>query len=287
MALNRVTLQREGYPMAFQNGSRVVTFDRKPTRILALGLGASELLIELGLSHLMIARTFDWFEGKPLPKYAIALAGIPRIAPENILTLETQNNGPDFVYGLFDDSTPDPPFLKSYHTLATTKTQFFAEVRDLAKLLKVEDKALAFIAEQEKRLRVLSFRLADAYPVKVLVVLNLSEGSLLTAGGQEFSSDLIKLAGGRNVFADLGPTPKPNVNEVVARNPNFILIVDDGRTPLTDKIVALQNDPVLSLLPAVSEYRFLTLHESYLLPGPRLADSVELIAKQLHPSLVH
>ncbi|MDR2387093.1 MAG: hypothetical protein LBE80_05845, partial [Deltaproteobacteria bacterium] len=138
LAQNRVTLERQGYPMAFLNGSRIVTFDRQPSRILALGLGASELLVELGLANLVVGRTSKWPEEIALPKYAQELSKIPQIDYDHILDAETDNNGPDFVYGSFTPATPEPAFVKSYHILATNKNQFFGEVRDLGKLFKVE-----------------------------------------------------------------------------------------------------------------------------------------------------
>jgi iron complex transport system substrate-binding protein len=287
LAQNRVNLEREGYPMAFLNGSRVVTFDRQPSRILALGLGASELLVELGLANLVVGRTSKWPEEIALPKYAQELSKIPQINYDKILDAETANDGPDFVYGSFTSATPDPAFVKSYHILATNKNQFFGEVRDLGKLFKVEDRALAFLKDQEKRLSDLSSKLSDADPIDVLVIWNITDDSLVTSGGTDFITEMIQLAGGRNIFSDQGPSPTSTNAQAAALNPNFILIVDDGLTPLSDKILALKGDPVLSLLPAVSDNRLMTLHEAYLLPGPRIADCVELLAKKFHPSLIH
>jgi iron complex transport system substrate-binding protein len=286
VAQNRVALEREGYPMAFQNGTRVVTIDRQPSKILALGLGASELLIELGLADLVVGRTSEWPEGAYPPRYAQALAEIPKIDSDKVLTLETENDGPDFVYGQFGPTTPDPAFLKSYRILATNKKQFFIEVQDLGKIFNVEDRANAFLGELEKKLAQLSSKLNEADPVTVLVVRDLTKDALLTSGGPDFATEILHLAGARNVFSDLGPSPKPPTDEAASRKPNYVLVVDDGGTPLSDKILALRSDPVLSLLPAVAQNRLLTLHESYLLPGPRIAESAELLAKKFHPSLI-
>ena len=283
-AQNRVTLEREGYPMAFQNGPRGVTFDQKPTKILALGLGSSELLVELGLADLLAWRTPDPSGERPLPKYAQALSAVPEIETASILQIETDRGGPDFIYGLFSPAVPDPPFVKTYHALATNKTQFFGEVLDLGKLFDVEDRAAAFLRDQESRLARLSSKLTAVDPVDVLVVWDLTDDALLTSGGPDFPTEILHLAGARNVFSDLGPSPTSPLSEVVARDPNYVLIVDDGTTPVSAKILALKGDPVLSNLTAVAENR-LTLHETYLLPGPRLADSAELLAKTLHPSL--
>lgn len=271
--------------MAFQNGSRVVIFDQQPSRILALGLGASELLIELGLNDLVVGRTSEWSAEQSLPKYALALSKIPMIDYSDILKVETQNDGPDFAYGYFDSSTPEPPFVKTYHLLATNKEQFFGEVRDLAKLFRIETRADNFINDLDSRLLALSARLSEADPVKILVVKDLGDGSITTSG-LDFTSELLRLAGGQNVLANQYHDDKLNINDAAALNPDYILVVDDGRIPLSEKISDIKDDPVLSNLKAVSDDRLLTLQEAYLQPGPRIADSVELLARKLHPSLV-
>jgi iron complex transport system substrate-binding protein len=285
LAQDRVALERDGFPMAFQNGPRVVTFDRRPSRILALGLGASELLVELGLGDLIVGRTLEWPGAEPLPRYAQALSRIPEVDQGGLLLAETQDGGPDFVFGAFGPSTPEPAFLKTYRTLAGDKDQFFGEVRDLARLFKVEAQATAFLDEQERRLAALSSRLAQADRVGVLVIWDFNGGSLATAGGPDFATDLLRLAGARNVFADLGQAPRPGAGEAAARDPSYVLLVDDGRDPLSAKLGALRGDPVLSGLGALEQDRLLVLDGVYLLPGPRLAETAELLARLFHPSL--
>jgi iron complex transport system substrate-binding protein len=286
-AQGKVTLEREGYPMAFQNGNKVITFERRPSRILALGLGATELLIELGLAEMVVGRTSEWPEEICLPKYAQALASIPEVDDDNILSIVTDNNGPDFIYGLFMPSTPEPAFVKTYRVLAHNKHQYFREVRDLAKILMAEDNARALLTDQDMRLAILSSRLADADRDTVLVIFGLNGDSLLSSGGPDFASEILRLAGSRNVFDDLGLSPPLTTQEAASRDPDYILVVDDGISPLTEKIIAIKADPVLSPLAAVAGNRVLTIHESFLLPGPRIADSAELLAKQIHPSLAH
>jgi iron complex transport system substrate-binding protein len=285
LAQGKVALERDGYPMAFQNGPRIVTFERQPSRILALGLGASELLAELGLADLIVGRTLEWPGLRPLPRYAKALSGIPEVALGSLLSAETQNDGPDFVFGSFGPLTPEPAFLKTYRLQAGNKDQLFGEVKDLARLFKVEPKAMAFLGDQEKRLAALSSKLARADRVKVLVVWDFQDGSLASAGGPDFATDILRLAGARNVFDDLGQSPSPDAGEAAARAPNFVLLVDDGRLPLPAKLEALRADPALSGLDAISQDRLLVLDGAYLLPGPRLAESAELLAKRFHPGL--
>jgi iron complex transport system substrate-binding protein len=180
-----------------------------------------------------------------------------------------------------------PAYVKTYHILAASPDQFFGEIMDLARLFKVEDRADSFMNGQKKRLSSLSSKLSWADPVTVLVVRSLKDGALLTAGGPDFATGLLSLAGGENVFADLGPSPASSFGEAAARGPDYILMVNDGLLSLDDAVIALKDDQAMSRLPAVAENRILTLPEAYLQPGPRIADSVELLAKRLHPSLVH
>jgi iron complex transport system substrate-binding protein len=284
-AQSKVLLERQGFPMAFQNGSRVVTFERRPDRILALGLGAAELLAELGLDGFVVGHSLTSPSEKPLPKYAQALARIPNVKLDDILSAETGRSGPDFIFGKYDPVLADQPFLNSYHTLARNKAQFYMEVRDLAKLFAAEDKAGEFIAAQEKKLSSLSDRLAHADRIPVMVISGLRNGSFKTYGGQDFTTDLLSLAGGENVFGYLGTNPELPAERAARHKPVFVLLVDDGKEPVEEKLEALRGDPNLAQLPAIAEGRLFTIEEAYLLPGPRLAESAEILARHLHPSL--
>jgi iron complex transport system substrate-binding protein len=288
VAQNLVALEREGYPVAFQNGHRVVTVHQRPEKVVVFGLGPAELLIELGLAELVVGRSSldDRFE--PLPRYAEALASIPEWKPGSMEAKEAADGGPDFAYGRLDPQAPEMElgFLTVYTSLAGNKSEYYKEVEDLAAIFRVEDRAGAFLAAQEERLAGLSRKVSAREPVRVMVVKELNDDRLVTVGGPDFANDILKLGGALNIFADLGRSPEATREEAAKRHPGFIVVVNDGNGSTAETLSRLRSDPVLSTLEAVTADRVMTIDETWLSPGPRLAEAAELLAKELHPAVM-
>lgn len=73
----------------------------------------------------------------------------------------------------------------------------------------------------------LSDRWRDASPIRVFY--QVSGRPLYTVNGDHYVSDLIKICGGRNVFADLGSlAPLVSEEAVLERNPELLLAADTG-----------------------------------------------------------
>jgi len=108
----------------------------------------------------------------------------------------------------------------------------------------------------------------------------------ITAGGASWITEMLELAGGRNVFADQ-PTESCVVTpaEVAARVPHAAVLCWCGARKLPDPRL-LGARAGWEELPAVRSGRvYSVLEPRFGRPGPRLAEGVERIAALLHPSL--
>ena len=107
------------------------------------------------------------------------------------------------------------------------------------------------------------------------------ETPLMTIGSGSFLTELVEIAGGQNVFGDLaGPSPQVSFEEVLRRDPRFIL----GRPETAGKLSA---NPRWRRLPAVREGRVLVMDTSLVgRPGVRLGEAAVSIARLLHPGVV-
>lgn len=107
------------------------------------------------------------------------------------------------------------------------------------------------------------------------------ETPLMTIGSGSFLSELVDIAGGRNVFGDLeGPSPQVAFEEVLRRDPQFIL----GRPETAGKLGASER---WRQLPAVREGRVLVMDTVIVgRPGVRLGEAAVSIARLLHPGIV-
>jgi iron complex transport system substrate-binding protein len=108
---------------------------------------------------------------------------------------------------------------------------------------------------------------------------------LMTAGPGTFVSQMIVIAGGVNLFADLSEDyPQVSAEEIIKRNPAFIL----GPDSHGDKLIAeqLATRPGWDQIDAVKNGRvFLVDGNTSSRSGPRLVDALESIAKVLYPNV--
>jgi iron complex transport system substrate-binding protein len=111
---------------------------------------------------------------------------------------------------------------------------------------------------------------------------------LMSAGN--WVPELVELAGGQNLFGIAGKhSPYLDWNEVIATDPEFIFVLPCGwgieRT--RQDMRYLTRRPEWSSLRAVREGRvFLADGNQYFnRPGPRVVESLEILAETLHPSL--
>jgi iron complex transport system substrate-binding protein len=101
----------------------------------------------------------------------------------------------------------------------------------------------------------------------------------LTVGRESLVDDLMTIAGGHNVFADVRGWPQVSEEEIVRRAPEVILVLhaDAGRV----RARAGWRD-----VPAVRRARVFRVDESLVTrPGPRLGDGAAEIARRLHPEI--
>jgi iron complex transport system substrate-binding protein len=107
---------------------------------------------------------------------------------------------------------------------------------------------------------------------------------IFASGGIGFIHDMLTTAGGDNVFADVKRESVQATSELVLqRAPEAIV---EMRQSVSPDLIAAERSvwATLSSLPAVRNGRIHILTDPSLpVPGPRVAQATELIAKTLHP----
>lgn len=105
-------------------------------------------------------------------------------------------------------------------------------------------------------------------------------GSFYSVGAKAFQHDLIEIAGGENLFADVdSETLQPTLEQVISRKPDIIMeTLPPGLTP--EEAAQRRKDWAAIGIP---ESRVHIEAESYLLvPGPRLGIAARRIAEIIH-----
>jgi iron complex transport system substrate-binding protein len=108
---------------------------------------------------------------------------------------------------------------------------------------------------------------------------------LIAAGRTSYLNELMRIAGGDNVFQDAAVGyAKIGLEEILARNPD--VIIDMGEMAQTD----LQKQAVAALwrrYPTLKAVRnnqvFAVASDIFVVPGPRVTEAAGELARMLHP----
>jgi ABC-type Fe3+-hydroxamate transport system substrate-binding protein len=113
------------------------------------------------------------------------------------------------------------------------------------------------------------------------VFLHAWEKPLMTLGGGSFVSELVTVAGGRNIYDSLAaPSPVVTLEDVVRRNPDIVLVSPIERTNM------LQSDRWRAL-PAVRNGRVLAYDTNLVArPSVKLGEAAVSLARLFHPGVL-
>lgn len=288
------TASAEGYPVTVENYGRTVTVNKRPEKVLTLGPNCTELFAALGLSDLVVGRSLVNHSRGPLPEYEAAVNAIPELNHASATREAVLSSGADFIYALdweigeegCNIEEAEQYGMTVYVNSATTLEQQYQEILDLGLIFGVEDKAEAFVEDQKSRIAAVQEKVKDREPLKVLVYDSGNDG-VFTCSGSNFESLLIGLAGGENLFDDLSEKQWVTVSyeEVLAREPDIILIHDYDSPSVEEKIAEIKANPTLSQLDCVQNERFATITLESVLPGDRMAYAVESLAAVFYPEV--
>lgn len=282
------------YPITVENYDREVTVTKKPEKVLTLGPNCTELFAALGLEDYVVGRSLINHSRGPLEEYADAVNKIPELNYASATREAILTSGADFIYALdweigeagCNIEEVDEYGMTVYVNSATTLEAQYKEILDLGKIFDIEAKAVEFVADQKTRIEAVQEKLKDQEPVNVLVYDSGNDG-VFTCSGINFESLLVGLAGGNNLFGDLNEKQWITVSyeEVLARNPDVILIHDYDSPSVEEKIAEIKANPTLSQLDCVKNERFAIISLESVLPGNRMAYAVERMAKDFYPEI--
>jgi iron complex transport system substrate-binding protein len=143
--------------------------------------------------------------------------------------------------------------------------------------------------EIDRALTAVRARVAGRRRPKTLLVMGREPRSLRNldaSGGVGFLHDLVEVAGGENLFADMKrQAVRASSEMLLTRAPEVIIDLFYSRAMTTDE---LQEERVtwrrLGSIPAVRNGRIHLLVGDYLVvPGPRIAEAAAAFAKAIHP----
>jgi len=163
----------------------------------------------------------------------------------------------------------------------------FADMERVAVALGAPDRGIQLVARLRQRMAAVEARARQAAARPTVACIEWIE-PLMAAGN--WMPDLVAMAGGRNLFGTAGQhSPWMKFEDLAAADPGVILVMPCGfnleRTAA--ELPALTNRPGWARLTAVREGGVYLAdgNQFFNRPGPRLAESLEILAEILHAEL--
>src|SRR4029453_17291462 len=257
----------------------------RPARIISLVPAVTEMVFAVGGGARVVGvSTFDHFppEVDRIQRVGALLdPNVERILalrPDLVVVYRSQT---DLIAQL--NRAKVPAFIYAHAGLADVTST----LRDIGARVAAAERASALATDIERRIEVLRKRYAAGPRPKTLAVLSREAFTLrgiYASGGIGFIHDMIAAAGGDNVFADTRREAVQATSElIIARAPEVILELRGDPMEQGAEGKELEAGSALSSVPAVRGKRVHIIADARMvIPGPRVADAVELLAGVIH-----
>ena len=287
-AVQPTIVQNQPAPIVLTDGlGRQVRLAAPARRVVSLAPSNTEILFAIGSGSQVVGR--DELSDYPDSVASIQSVGgsMGNFSTEAIVALK-----PDLVLAA-EINTPE--LVKTLEGLGltvyylsnpTTLDGMYANLEAVAKLTGHVDETSTLVQSLKARVAAVDTKLAAiSEKPAVFYELDATDASKpYTAGPGTFIDLLIQRAGGTNVASTLKDQyPQVSLEELVVLNPDIIILSDSAYGETPEKVATR---PGWGALAAVKNGRVYPFDYHLLsIPGPRLVDGLEQLAKLLHPDL--
>lgn len=279
--------------------NRTVSFDAPPKRAISNDVNLTEMMLVLGLADHMVGYTgiSGW---KTLDEEMRAnVKQLPELSSKYPTKEVIVGANADFFFagwnygmkvgGEVTPETLEPFGVKVYeltesctHIMKKGKASIddmYADLLNLGAIFNVEDKAKNLVNSYKAELKSFKDDLETGEPVRAFVY-DSGEDTPFTAGLYAMPTALIEAAGGVNVMNGFEKSwGTVTWEEVVAQNPEVIVIVNYGSVTAEQKRAFMMSNPAFANIDAVKNDRFVTLEYVEATPGPRNIKAIKTLAK--------
>ena len=266
----------ERYPLTVKDfAGREVSIESEPMHIVSLAPSITETLYFIGALDKVVGIT-KWDNYPNNVQEGRTIVGDIEPNIEIIASLK-----PDLIIGLkYHLKYIDQ--LEKIAPVLIVEPQSVEEIYEAVELLgnvtNKEDQAQKAIIEMEEKINSIQEKVKNKEKPRVLYIVWWNP--LITAGNGTFIGELITLGGGENIFADTQGWPQVSVEEVIARNPEIIILPPSAGITANELC-----DSPLANTDAVKNGRVYTLSSDDIVArqSPRVVEGLEEIARFLHP----
>lgn len=273
----------------------VVTFTKVPETVIAANTNTADQLFAMGLGDKI---QYVCYKNSEINPEFQAEYDTKEVLNEKAATLEQLLEvSPDFVYGrssaFSEKNGTTHDTLTGYGITSLSSIEGYklgADVEDvyqdfynLGRIFNIEDKAEEVVNGMKEKIADVEKKIEGTETARVFVFDALFEDGPYTCGNN-FTTQLIRHAGGENIFADMDKTwATVSWESVVEKDPEVIVINDYGSTTLEEKIAQLKENPVLAEVSAIKNDRIISVHLCEVFASSMTADTIVKFAEAFHP----
>lgn len=225
-------------------------------------------------------------EAKTLPRMGSLMdpnvEAIVNAKPDIVFVLFTDENLKEILTGL---RIPYREFVND--TVGSIENS----IREMGEITGKTENSRALIQKMLDTMFDLTLKLENVKRPKVAIVVGRNPGKLqdiVVCGGTNFLGELINMAGGQNVFAEMpSPWPSVGIESLIAYDPD--IIIDTNLPEGSDDAARdafLSDWKSLSKLSAVKNNKVIvTKRKWFLVPGAHIGETLKLLAHWIHPDL--
>jgi iron complex transport system substrate-binding protein len=181
------------------------------------------------------------------------------------------------------DELKIPVLFVDIDTSVKTVDDVMAQITLMGKITGTTDKASAFVASLNGRVKKVKDTVADVPATSSMTVYHELDSTFYSASDGTFVGDLYRLLKVRNVAGDGNGVAYPQLTQeaIIAANPSVIVLADEEFGVTVDSV---KSRPGWSAIDAVKNDKIVALNASVISrPGPRIVDALETLAKAIYP----
>ena len=246
------------YPVTITTGDRPITISKPAGRIAVLDTASEEIVSRLGAGNRIVATT---------PSVAVDV--LRRAKPDLIVASDSVDER-DL------SRAAAATHAEVYLAPGDSIRQVERAITQLGLLTGTPVRARQLVRTIERKRQAVDTALAGRPLVSVFV----DTGLMTTAPDQSLVGDVIREARAKNVAggdAEAGPVDPSRLAQL---DPDVYAVTSDTKTTLAD----LRRNPQTRRLRSVRNGRFVVFDSDLLVPGPRIGDALEQVARLLHPN---
>lgn len=268
-----------------------ITITEKPEKVISIAPSITEILFSIGAEDKVVGVSdYCDYPTEALEKEKVGDALAINI--EKILELD-----PDVVFLYSESSTEaiDQIQDNGIHTIvyeSETIDDIFSNILEIGRIMDVEENADEVVSEMKQKRDYIINKVKDTENVRVFY--QIWDEPLMTAGQGSFIHELINLAGGENIAADVEDAyPQYSAESMIEKDPEVYIApahTAESEYLNSEEIEELRNNiksrPGYDAMTAIKNDRIELLDPNIVSrPGVRIIEALELFAKAIHPEI--